>query len=226
MTLRYRQGLTVDQIAQEVGVAPITVSRQLRKAGVEMRSVGPKPMPVGDEKILRLRGEGLTWQEVADRVGMTSSGAYARWRNMRGAHGLADPIPSGQRPSRPRPGRRLRPPRTPLSPLLQRTVDLYLDGMSVHEVGAQLGVSGTTVSRRLRAAEVPGAEARSAAARRWYADPRTSQPRDVLAGSRGRGRYVEERRPLPLSAAACGRLRRSHAAPGLTGSSPVSCSYQ
>lgn len=67
MTSLYHQGLSLDEVGRELGVASITVSRRLRKAGVEMRSPGRKQMLVSDEEMLRLRGEGMTWQEVADR---------------------------------------------------------------------------------------------------------------------------------------------------------------
>jgi transcriptional regulator with XRE-family HTH domain len=76
----YAQGRSLRQIAAELGVTATTVSHQLRRAGVTMRSGGPPAHPASTERILELRDQGLTWNEVAEQVGMTRSGAWSRYQ--------------------------------------------------------------------------------------------------------------------------------------------------
>lgn len=131
MVLLYSQGQTVEQIAATFGINPTTVSRRLRAAGVEMRRVGARRQ-VPDEEILRLRGQGLLWREIAEQVGMTPSGVHSRWRKLRHA-GHIDPIPA--RPD--------------------ETVQLYRAGMPIREIAKQTHLSTPTVTTKLKAAGVP-----------------------------------------------------------------------
>jgi transcriptional regulator with XRE-family HTH domain len=78
----YAQGWTLRQIAAELGVHWSTVSQQLQKAGVTMRRGAPAH-PASTQQIVALRDQGLTWSEVAERVGMTVSGAWSRYRKAR-----------------------------------------------------------------------------------------------------------------------------------------------
>lgn len=145
----YAQGWGVGRVGAELGVATSTVSRRLRSAGVQMRARGVRRGDVSDEEILRLRGTGLLWCEVAVRVGMTTPGVHSRWRRLAAA-GRADPIPAGAGGWQ---GRR--------HPGAGRAVKLYRGGMSGPEVAQQLGVTASTVSKWVRAAGVaahkPGA---------------------------------------------------------------------
>jgi orotate phosphoribosyltransferase-like protein len=75
----YAQGRTLRQIGAELGIHRSTVSQQLQKAGVTMRRGGPPAHPASTQQILELRDQGLTWEEVADRVEMTVSGAWSRY---------------------------------------------------------------------------------------------------------------------------------------------------
>jgi hypothetical protein len=75
----YAQGWTLRQISTELGVHWATVSQQLHHASVPMRR-GPPAHPAPTEQILELRDQGVTWAEVAERVGMTVSGAWSRYR--------------------------------------------------------------------------------------------------------------------------------------------------
>ena len=79
----YAQGWTLRQIGAELGVSSTTVSEQLRRAGLAMRRGGPPAHPGSTQQILELRDHGLTWNEVAERVGMTRSGAWSRYRRAR-----------------------------------------------------------------------------------------------------------------------------------------------
>jgi hypothetical protein len=79
----YAQGLTLRQIGAELGVPWTAVSQQLRRAGVTMRRSGPSAHPASTQKILELRDQGLTWNEVAKQVDMTVSGAWSRYRRAR-----------------------------------------------------------------------------------------------------------------------------------------------
>ena len=84
----YRDGWTLRQISSDVGVAVSAVRTQLRKAGVELRpAVHPARADVDTAQILRLRDdEGLSWPQVAERVGMTTSGVRTRYRSGQKQH--------------------------------------------------------------------------------------------------------------------------------------------
>jgi hypothetical protein len=45
-----------------------------------MRRGGPRAHPASAQQIVKLRDEGLTWNEVAEQVDMTRSGAWNRYR--------------------------------------------------------------------------------------------------------------------------------------------------
>ena len=79
----YGQGWILRQIGAELGVHWSTVSQQLQMAGVTMRRGGPSAHPASTQQILELRNRGLTWTEVAERVDMTDSGAWSRYRRAR-----------------------------------------------------------------------------------------------------------------------------------------------
>jgi hypothetical protein len=79
----YSQGWTLRQIGAELGVHWGTVSPQLQRAGVTMRRGGPSAHPASTQLIVELRDQGLTWNEVAEQVGMTVSGAWSRYRRAR-----------------------------------------------------------------------------------------------------------------------------------------------
>ena len=79
----YAQGWTLRQIGAELGVHWSTVSDQLPRAGVTMRTGGPPPHPASTQQILELCDRGLTWTEVAEQVDMTVSGAWSRYRKAR-----------------------------------------------------------------------------------------------------------------------------------------------
>lgn len=130
------------QVAAELGVNQTTVSRRLRAAGIEIRARGAARLNVSDMEILRLRGEGLLWREVGARVGMSTPGVHARWRRLQ-AEGHSDPLPAAAGGGSTRP-----------HPDMERAVELYVGGMTAPQVGMQLGVTGSTVSRWVKAAGV------------------------------------------------------------------------
>jgi hypothetical protein len=76
----YAKGWTLRQIGAELGVSRTTVSDQLREAGMTMRRGGPPAHPTSTQQILELRDQDLTWEEVAEQVSMTRSGAWSRYR--------------------------------------------------------------------------------------------------------------------------------------------------
>ena len=79
----YAQGWTLRQIGAELGVTATTVSHHLRRAGVTMRRGGASAHPASTQQILELRDQGLTWNEIAEQVDMTVSGAWSRYRRAR-----------------------------------------------------------------------------------------------------------------------------------------------
>jgi hypothetical protein len=81
-TLRQIAGWTLRQIAAELGVSVTTASDQLHRAGVTMRRGAP-PHPVSTQQIVGLRDQDQSWTEVAEKVGMTCSGARSRYQRSR-----------------------------------------------------------------------------------------------------------------------------------------------
>jgi hypothetical protein len=79
----YTQGWTLRQIGAELGLHWSTVSEQLQSAGNTMRSSGPPAHPASTQQIVELRDQGLTWNEIAEQVDMTRSGAWSRYRKAR-----------------------------------------------------------------------------------------------------------------------------------------------
>jgi hypothetical protein len=79
----YDQRRTLRHIGAELGISSTTVSEQLRRAGVIMRRGGPSSHPVSTQRILVLRDQGLTWNEVAKQVDLTVSGVWSRYRRAR-----------------------------------------------------------------------------------------------------------------------------------------------
>jgi hypothetical protein len=79
----YSQGWTLSEIGAELGVQSNIIHDHLRRAGVTMRPVGAPTHPASTQEILDLRDKGLTWTEVANRVDMTVSGAWSRYRKAR-----------------------------------------------------------------------------------------------------------------------------------------------
>jgi Homeodomain-like domain len=79
----YAQGWTLRQIGAELGVHWSTVSQQLKGAGITMRRGGPPTHPAPTQQILELRDQGMIWNEVAEQVDMTTSGAWSRYRRAR-----------------------------------------------------------------------------------------------------------------------------------------------
>jgi hypothetical protein len=78
-----------------VTVAPWTFSLQptytpragpcaLRRDGITIRRGGPPPHAASTQKIMELRDQGLTWNEVARQVDMTVSGVWSRYRRAGG----------------------------------------------------------------------------------------------------------------------------------------------
>jgi predicted DNA-binding transcriptional regulator AlpA len=76
----YVAGWTLRQIGAELDVHWATVSQHLQRAGVTLRRGGPRAHRASTQQILELRDQGLTWNEVAEQVGMTVSGAWSRYR--------------------------------------------------------------------------------------------------------------------------------------------------
>lgn len=73
----YLRGATVRELAEEHDVHESTIRRWL--GDVERRQVGPRPLPVADERIVELRDADVPWQEIAVEVGMSRSGVRRRY---------------------------------------------------------------------------------------------------------------------------------------------------
>ena len=79
----YAQGRILRQIGAVLGVPWTAVGHQLRQAGVTMRRGGPPAHAACTDQIMELRDQGLTWNEIAEQVDMTVSGAWSRYRKSR-----------------------------------------------------------------------------------------------------------------------------------------------
>lgn len=79
-TSSYQYGATMREIAERYDVDEELVRKWLHEDRVPIRSVGPRPLPVTDAEILDLAAEGLNWQQIADKVGMSRSGVRGRYR--------------------------------------------------------------------------------------------------------------------------------------------------
>jgi hypothetical protein len=79
----YAQGQGLRQIGLELGVPWTALSDQLRRTGVSMRSSGPPAHAASTQQITELRDQGLTWNEIAEQIDMTISGAWSRYRRAR-----------------------------------------------------------------------------------------------------------------------------------------------
>jgi hypothetical protein len=71
------------QIGAVLGVPWTAVGHQLRQASVTMRRGGPPAHATCTDQIMELGDQGLTWNEIAEQVDMTVSGAWSRYRKAR-----------------------------------------------------------------------------------------------------------------------------------------------
>jgi hypothetical protein len=87
----YAQRWTLRQIGAELGVHWSTVSEQLQKVGITIRSSGPPAHAASTDQIMALHDPGLTWNEVARQVDMTFQvpGAATGGPSRQGRHGWA-----------------------------------------------------------------------------------------------------------------------------------------
>ena len=77
----YQDGHTLDQVGNLVGCCRQTLTKHLLRAGLELRRTGPYELPADTQEIIRLRDElRWSWRTIAQRVGLTISGARIRYR--------------------------------------------------------------------------------------------------------------------------------------------------
>jgi hypothetical protein len=72
----YTEGSTLGQIGAELGVHWSAVSQQLRRHGVIMRRRGPRAQLASPQRILELRDQDLSWNEVQNRSTDPTGAAY------------------------------------------------------------------------------------------------------------------------------------------------------
>jgi hypothetical protein len=93
----YGEGRSLRQIGAELGVHWSTVSQQLQNAGITMRRAGPPAHPASTQQILELRDQGLTWNDMAEQVDMTVSGAWSRPESPAAKTSTLGPLAAGAR---------------------------------------------------------------------------------------------------------------------------------
>ena len=74
----YGRGATLRALADKYGVNESTIRHHLRGV-VETRRSGPPSAPATDDEIVTLRDSGMSWQAVADQVGMSRTGVRIRY---------------------------------------------------------------------------------------------------------------------------------------------------
>ena len=74
----YERGLSHRALAAKYRVGEKTVRQLLAAAGVQSRPVGAPKARVSDEQIVAWRASGMTWDQVAQRAGMSSAGVRKR----------------------------------------------------------------------------------------------------------------------------------------------------
>jgi hypothetical protein len=75
---RYRQGVTLTELADAYAVTAPTMRRKLTAAGVPQRSRGPGRIPIPVEEAARLYTAGQTMRQLADRYGVCETVIYNR----------------------------------------------------------------------------------------------------------------------------------------------------
>ncbi|HEY1119739.1 MAG TPA: hypothetical protein VGE43_18640, partial [Acidimicrobiales bacterium] len=136
-----------DDIARSYGVAPWTVRRRLRAAGIRRPNGAPPggdvPMPAADELRRRYNTEGQTLAQIAAHYGVPQP-TVRRWLEIAQIPRRARPASSGQRPDE--------------SPQLTRAAlwDSYVtQGRTAGEIAAELGVTKNVVITALHAQRIP-----------------------------------------------------------------------
>ena len=77
----YAEGLTVKQIAERFGYSPSSIAKLMRKYGLAIRTFGDyKRIDISREKLEKLYAEGLTTEEIGQRLGYSQSIVYNRMR--------------------------------------------------------------------------------------------------------------------------------------------------
>ena len=136
MVEAYREGATLQQVADRFGVSPGMVARTVRRIAPEAtRSKGPPPRLSSTEarQVVEAYREGATLQEVGDRFGV--SGAVV-------ARAIRRIAPEAMRPKGHRPR---------LSSTEEwQLVEAYREGATLQEVADRFGVSGGVVARAIR----------------------------------------------------------------------------
>ncbi|MFB6665975.1 helix-turn-helix domain-containing protein [Streptomyces parvus] len=129
----YRSGKTLRAIAAVYGVTPDPIRRVLAEQGVQTRSTGytPSLSRTQKEEALRLREQGVSTAEIAERFGVSRGIAQAAVRGVRG----------------PSSGEKTRQTDAEI-------VAAYKQGAGIQELARQNGMAHHTVSEVLKAAGV------------------------------------------------------------------------
>lgn len=83
---RYRMGYSVRELGLRFGVHDSAIRRSLARSGEPRRAPRSNWMDkrrddVDDAEIVDLRGQGYTWDEIADAVGMSVGGVRRRYQS-------------------------------------------------------------------------------------------------------------------------------------------------
>lgn len=135
-TALYESGLGYEQIANQFGVATMTVYRQMKEAGHESREVGSysrmraglSPVEVNTAKVAKMYEAGMSAPAIAKRYGVATITIY---RHLTAA------------------GVTMRKSGMPAEIDIDRAVRLYNDGETLRGLAETFGVSTTTIRKRL-----------------------------------------------------------------------------
>lgn len=85
---RYRAGASSLKLSRRFSVHHSTILDVLAREGVDRRPT-QEAAPVDTDVIVRLREDGLSWEKIAGRVGMSPSGVRKRYVGRMGQAGVS-----------------------------------------------------------------------------------------------------------------------------------------
>ncbi|MFJ5785483.1 helix-turn-helix domain-containing protein [Streptomyces hydrogenans] len=141
----YAQGLTLEEIGRVLGYTKHTVQRRLKKAGVERRSGGRRPIVLSKEQAVdaaRQYGAGTSLTDIAEHLGVST---HVVQRNL----GLAG-VPRRSCGTSSRAEARQRT----LTAQIHTAATLYVSGLTTQQIADEMGLSTPTVRARLAAGSV------------------------------------------------------------------------
>lgn len=84
----YRDGASMQELADRNGVTRHTIRRILKVAGQPIRGPGKPRSPVHSDDVAELRDAGVSWEEISTRLDISPRAASGRYDEIRSQRGL------------------------------------------------------------------------------------------------------------------------------------------